>query len=104
MTLSEIGDVVSAVDAEARHYFTMATGRDLTYWEETRRLPLMADDVHVEEGWAFYVHRFCKSEDDEIAERLFAALSADPRIAFTYITDYEPDTGYIHHIFECEAV
>ena len=104
MTLAEIAAMVSGVDPEARHYYATAPPRDYTYWEETRQLPLMADDVHAEEGWRFYVHRFTRAEEDPVTASLKAAFEADPRVAFSHTVDNEKDSEYIHHIFECEAV
>lgn len=103
MTLSEIQALVVSGDAQARHYDTRAHGQAYTVWREYRRLDTIADDLH-EEGWAFQVDRFTKAESDAVAEALFAALDADPRVAVDYKVDYEPDTGYIHHIFDCEAI
>lgn len=102
MTLSDIQALVASVDPEARHYFSTGKGQPYTYWEETSRLPLMSDDVH-QEAWRFTVHRFTKAEDDAVAAALFAALDADPGVAVAHNVDYEPDSGYIHHIFSCEG-
>ena len=102
MTLNEIRTMLVAVDPANRHYFSPETAKDYTYWEETGRLPLLADNRH-DEAWRFYVHRFTRDEYDPMAGRLFAALDADPRTAVSHTVDYEPDSGYIHHIFSCEA-
>lgn len=102
MTTAEIKALIITVDSNARHRFSMAKGEDYTYWEETRRLPLISDDLH-EEAWAFVVHRFTKSDADTVAPALFTALDGDPRVAVKWIQDYDPDTGYIHHIFDCEG-
>lgn len=104
MTLDEIKALIAGVDPAARHYYSAADGRDYTVWEETDRLPLVGDDHHIAEGWAFYVHRFTKQEGDPIAAALFAALDAAPEIAVSHTVDMEPDTGYIHHIFTCQGV
>lgn len=103
MTLSEIKTLIAGVDPAARHYYSAADGTDYTVWEERDLLPLVGDDHHIAEGWAFYVHRFTKREDDPVAAALFRALDAAPEIAVSYTADQEPDTGYIHHIFRCEC-
>ena len=103
MTLSEIRIKLAGISPDIRHYFTSETQRDYTYWEETRRLPYTADNVH-EEGWRFYVHRYTRDEYDTVAADIFAALDADPAIAVSHEVDYDPDSGYIHHIFECETI
>lgn len=105
MTLAQIQALVVSVDPDAGHYESAHAGSDAyTVWREFRRVDLRANDVHADEAWAFQVDRFAKAEDDAIAAALFAALDADPLIAFEYLVDYEPDTGYIHHIFDCEGV
>lgn len=103
MTLAEIRDLLTPIDPDIRHYFSQGDGRNYTYWEEGPRLGLTRDDRH-EEAWKFYVHRFTKDERDPIAARLYEALDGNPCVAMRYEPDYEPDTGYIHHIFECEAI
>lgn len=102
MTLAEIRSKLAAVDPDIKHYFSVESARDYTYWEETRRLPFLADGVH-DEGWQFTVHRFTRDEFDPLARRLFDTLDADPRTAVSHTVDFEPDTGYIHHIFTCEG-
>ena len=102
MTLSDIKTLLAGIDPNVRHYFSEATGASYTFWEETQRLPYLADDVH-QEGWEFYVHRFTKDEEDEVAAEIFSALDEDPRTTVIHRVDFEPDTGYIHHIFQCEG-
>lgn len=104
MTLDDIRALVVAVDKNAGHYESAYQGgQAYTVWRERRTLPFMADDAH-QGGLKFQIDRFTKVEDDGIAAALFEALEADPRVAFEHVTDYEPDTRYIHHIFDCEAV
>lgn len=104
MTLVEIAALLGAVDPGIRFGWSMAKGEDYTYWEPTRRLPMVADDHHAEEGWAFYVHRFTRRADDPIAPALFAALDGQPNVTVGWTQAPERETGYIHHIFTCEAV
>lgn len=105
MTLNEIGDLVVSVDPKAGHYESADDNADAyTYWQELRPVGLFGDDVRAEEAWAFMIHRFSKMEGDAIAAMFYAALQADDRVAFDYNVDYEHDTGYIHHIFSCEAM
>lgn len=102
MTLEDIRRVLVSADPEIRHYWQMGTGADYTWWQETQMLPLTGDDKH-DEGWAFQVHRFTMDEYDPIKSIIREVLEEDPRIAFRYLVDTEEDTGYIHHIFDCEA-
>ena len=105
MTLAEIKALVAAVDPLARHYASASRpGESYTVWRETRRLDTSADGGHAEEAWAFTVDRYTKSEADPVAAALFAALDGDDRVAVSHLVDYEPDTGYIHHIYDCEAI
>lgn len=104
MTIPEIRELVAEIDPNIRHYFSMGTGTDYTFWEETERLPMMADNHHVEEAWRFYVHRFTKTETDPLSALIFSTLDNDPRVSVRHTVDHEDDTGYIHHIFECEGI
>ena len=102
MTRAEIRAALIAVDPHIRHYRSMSSSGNYTYWEETHLLNLIADNHHAE-GWAFVVHRFTRDENDAIADALLAALDADDRITVQYNVDHERDTGYIHHIYDCEG-
>ena len=102
MTLHDTRDLLVSVDPDIKHYFTDSDAPAYSYWEETRRLPMISDDRH-EEAWHFYVHRYTKAEDDLTASLLFETLDQDPRITVRYTADYDPDSGYTHHIYECEG-
>ena len=102
MTLQDIRTLLLEADPGIQHYFCVKENEDYSYWEETQRLGLVADDTH-EEGWRFYVHRFTRTEDDPVAAAIFAALDADPRVTVIHTTDFERETGYIHHVFQCEG-
>ena len=104
MTLADIQALVVSVDSAAGHYESASQNKaGYTVWREIRRLDMMRDDGH-SEAWAFQIDRFTKIENDPIAAALFEALEADDRVAFEYLVDYENDTRWIHHIFDCEGV
>jgi hypothetical protein len=102
VTLTDIRNLLVSVDPYIKHYFTDSNADAFSYWEETRRLPMVSDDRH-EQAWRFYVHRYTKAENDVVASQLFDALDQDPRIAFQYTVDFDADSGYIHHIYDCEG-
>lgn len=105
MTLNEIRDLLVTVDPKIKHYFSMEESKSYSYWEETRRLPFVADDGHPssEEGWHFYVHLYTTLENDPKAAAFFETLDRDPRTAVSWTVDPDRDSGYIHHIFDCEG-
>ena len=103
MTADEIKSLLVTVDPEVQRYEHDHEGADAyTVWSEFGRLNLYGDGE--EEGSIrFQVDRFTKEEGDEIAAALLAALDGRDDIAVDYQVDYERDTGYIHHIFDCEG-
>lgn len=102
MTLEDIRRLVITVDPQISHHRSESRTENYSYWEESRLLPYLADDRH-EEAWGFTVHRYSRLEDDPIARAFFRALDADPRVAFSYLVDYDRESGYVHHIFDCEG-
>ena len=103
MTIDEIRDLVLSVDPDTMHHFSMSKAPAYSYWEETEPLDLHSED-RTEEAWRFYVHFFTKTENDPRAREFFNVFDADPRVGVSWtISPREPDTGYIHHIFTCEA-
>lgn len=104
MTLNEIQSLVVSVDPQAGHYESdHREGEPYTVWREKRTLPFLGDGEHMG-GLKFQIDRFTKTENDPIAASLYAVLETRDDVAFEYLTDYEPDTGYIHHIFDCEGI
>ena len=104
MTLTEINEILTAVDPQIKHYFSMSKTDAYTYWEETKYLPFINDGRYDEDKpIRFYVHRFTRTEEDPVAEALFSALDQNDRIAVDRTVDYDKESNYIHHIFECEG-
>ena len=102
MTKDKIKALLVTADPDIRHYFSMSDADGYSYWEETQRLPTVADDEH-EQAWRFYVHRYTRTENDAIAQAIFDVLDADPRTTVRWVTGFDNESGYIHHIFECEG-
>lgn len=105
MTVQEIKDLLLSVDPDVQRYDhdRAGSGDAYTVWQELRPLGLYGDGQ--EEGTIrFQVDRFTKDEDEGTALALKAVLESQDDIAVDYLVDYERDTGYIHHIYVCEAV
>lgn len=102
MTLDDVRAIVLACDPEAKHYRSEARG-NYTTWQEYERLPYTSDGVN-ERGWRFQIDRFTKLEDDPVAAQIEDRLSGMDNVAYSYMVDHEPETGFIHHIFDCEAI
>ncbi len=103
MELTDIKALVLSADQQAQHYESARDGGAFTRWQETRRISYTADDRHVR-GWHFVIDRFAKKEFDPVAAAIEQVLTDSPGVAYAYSVDYESDTGYIHHIFDCEGM
>lgn len=103
MTAGEIKTLLTAVDPDVQRYDHDGSGTDAyTVWHEYGRVGLYGDGQ--EEGSIkFQVDRFTRDEDDAVAAALLAALDGADDITVDYRVDYEKDTGYIHHIYDCEG-
>lgn len=103
MTCSEIKAFLLTVDPNIERYESSRTGSDAyTVWRELGPRGIYADGV-TQGIMRFQVDRFTREEDDAIATALWIALEERDDIAFDYLIDFERDTGYIHHIFDCEG-
>lgn len=104
MTLEDIRALVVSVDPTASHYDSAHRNTDAyTVWREYQRAGLSADNKRPNKSWRFQIDRFTKTENDPIAAAMEEALESNPFIAYDYQVDFEPDSGFIHHIFDCEA-
>ena len=103
MTGSEIKAFLITVDPTIERYESSRKGSDAyTVWYETGPAAIFADGENMG-VMRFQVDRFTKTEDDQTAAAIRAALDARDDITVDYLVDYESDTGYIHHIFDCEG-
>lgn len=102
MNCTEIKAFLITVDPTIERYESSKKGDAYTVWYETRKPAVFADGQH-EDITHFQIDRFTKTEDDSVAAAIFTALEGRDDISFDYLTDHEDDTGYIHHIFDCEA-
>lgn len=105
MTTQEIEQLLFTIDPEARHYECALDGSNFTVWMEYERIVFYADDGSAELGWRFEVDRYTKDEDDPIAEAIEQLLMAAENVTVKpRRVQFNQQTGYIRHIFDCEAV
>lgn len=102
MTLQEFRNILLTADPQAVHYKSMKKD-NYTRWQEYGDNALTADSVRKEKAWKIQVDRFTKVEYDLIVNQISSVLDRDD-ISYDYHVDYESDTGYIHHIWDCEVV
>lgn len=103
MTIQRIKDLLTSVDPDVQRYDHDEAGADsYTVWQEIRPGNLFGDGEEIG-SIRFQVDRFTKEEDDGVALALKATLESQDDIAVDYRVDYERDTGYIHHIYDCEG-
>lgn len=102
MTLQDVQALLVGVDPTIEHYESTRKNADAyAVWYEFQRTGLHAGNLLPEKGWRFQVDYFTRLEYDPLAAQYETALESCPAIAYEYLVDYEPDTGYIHHIFDC---
>lgn len=102
MKVRDIQALVVSADPEAKHYTNPHDGTNYTVWMEYQRIGISSDDESGG-GWRFQVDRWTKTEYDPVAEAIEQTLKNDPGVAFTYMVNYEQDSGYIRHMFDCEG-
>lgn len=99
--LTEFRDLLLAADPSSAHYQNQKT-ENYTVWAEYGANILAADDTEADRAWKIQVDRFTKIEYDPVADAITNMLNNNC-IPFEYLADYEEDTGYIHHIWDCEV-
>ena len=103
MTLADIQELVVSIDPNADHYESAyREGESYTVWYEQGPLDNFGDGDYLG-GIKFVIARITMEENDSIVSAIKTALDARDDIAFDYKPDYDPATGYILHIFECEG-
>jgi hypothetical protein len=102
MTVEEIRDLMIEADPDAQHYYSLRTETDYTVWAEYERTPYSANN-RADKGWKFQVDRFTRQEFDPIA-KLLEKVMDEAYISYSHQVAYDPETGYVHHLFDCEGV
>ena len=105
MTIEEVRSLLISVDPDVQRYDHDQAGKGDAYtvWREIRPVGFYADGKEAG-SLRFQVDRFTKEEDEETAAEILRALSERDDITVDYLVDYERDTGYIHHIYDCEGL
>lgn len=102
MTLDEFKTLLLSADPKATKWKGAGTG-NYTVWRPFEFPKLMADGLPASTVTRIQVDRFTKIDDDPVATEIETVLSVNDDIAFEHLADFEEDTGYIHHIFNCEV-
>lgn len=99
--LKEFRDLLLTADPEASHYKSTQQ-ENYTVWDEYGENKLTADDAKAEMAIKIQIDRFTKIEYDPVVDAIRDMLDREC-IAYEYLSDNEPDSKYIHHIFDCEV-
>ena len=106
MTIDEFAEIVKAIDPDASRYQRIRKKTDVAYtvWSDYGTSPLYADGVPAGIAKKVQVDYFTFAEDDPVATRFYKAFSENDDIVCKHMTDFEEDSRYIHHIFDCEVI
>lgn len=101
MNIEGVRRIVTAIDPDAKHYYTRLDGGSFTVWAETDRTGLEADNGYSELGWNFEIIRYTQNEYDPMPAKIEEALRKNPLVGFEYRVDVDPESRYIMHVFSC---
>lgn len=101
MALQKFESLILSADPKAAHYESYGS-KNYTVWAEYGANRLTAGDTETERVHKIQIDRFTKIEYDPIADAITDMLNEN-NICYEPQTDYEPDTKYIHHIWDCEV-
>lgn len=80
--------------------FNGVGGDNYTVWTPYSVDKEMSDDTEEDSAWTIQVDRFTKNDNDPIAKKIYDKLT-QAGIPFDYQVAFEPDTQYLHHIYDC---
>lgn len=105
MTLRQFRDLLLTVTPNVYHYVTKTQPDTFIRWQEYGGKTLSTSNRHTLRVARIQVDMFTKTEYDPLLDKLLRSLAGARGVAYSEpITDYEPDTGYIHHSVECEVI
>lgn len=103
MTLDNFRDLLITADPTATKWKGAGTG-NYTVYHPYEIGGLRADGRIVESKLKVQVDRYTRLSTDATVDAITAALDSSDDIAFRHFTEFEQDTGYIRHIWDCEVV
>lgn len=99
MSEDEFGTLLLGADPDITKYSGDGQS-NRTVWFPGTIMPNNSDDQRDDYVQRIYIDRYTKIEADPIVAGLMKILD-ESFISYEYVTDYEQDTGYIHHSFTC---
>ena len=105
MTLQEWKSLLLKAGPPVSHYQPKKQMGRYMVWTEYGGRRFLAGDRDETRIVRIQVDLFTKTEYDPAFRALYDLLDAAEGVAFSHpLTDFENDTGYIHHIFDCEVL
>jgi len=102
--LNDFIELIISVDASATKWFG-ATEGNYTTWRPYEIEKHSADNLGVERLIKIQIDRFTRLDADPVVYTITDILNQHPdEIAYRYLIDFEQDTKYIHHIWDCEVI
>lgn len=106
MTIDAFVKIVQSVDPDASRYQRLrkTTDKAYTVWSDYGTVTLKANGKPAGKAKKIQVDYFTFTEDDPKALQFYQVFSENDEITVLHNTDFELETRYIHHIFDCEVV
>jgi hypothetical protein len=105
MTINDFASLVMSIDPNAVRYEAIGQkGDSYTVYAEYKTRVLYANGIPSETAISVQVDYYTKKENDPRMQDFFNAFTSNEEITCEYSTDFESDTRYIHHIFDCEVM
>ncbi len=105
MTIDAFAALVKSIDPRAVRYDAIGQKGDAyTVYADYHTRVLYANGLPAATAINVQVDYFTKQENDPRAQAFFAAFTSSDEITCEYSTDFEADTRFIHHIYDCEVM
>lgn len=101
MTLNEFGALLAGAHPKTYHYAAGTQTGSYVVWREYMARRQSGGPLLV---WHIQVDFYTRKELDPAREELLAALERAGTYHEEPEVSYDPDTGYIRHMIECEIV
>ena len=105
MTINSFAALIKSIDPSAARYDAIGQKGDAyTVYADYHTRVLYGNGSPAATAVSVQVDYFTKQENDPRAQAFFVAFTGNEEITCEYSTDFEADTRYIHHIYDCEVM